>query len=140
MNKFTLKYNIDDRVFVKSLGREGIIESWHVKFGYQDGPDQVTYGVTYEQTIQGFLWRERSNTTSEYFEKRMITVKVDESDICLAKIKIDFTEAVRDNPPSFLKALINSKKAGNSCEHVWKTYEGFTNKYDYCEKCDEKKT
>ena len=26
------------------------------------------------------------------------------------------------------------------CSHSWKTYEGFTQKYDYCVHCDEKKT
>lgn len=25
------------------------------------------------------------------------------------------------------------------CNHTWKNYEGFTERYQYCEKCDEKK-
>jgi hypothetical protein len=26
------------------------------------------------------------------------------------------------------------------CQHSWKRYEGFMDKYDYCEKCNEKRT
>jgi hypothetical protein len=26
------------------------------------------------------------------------------------------------------------------CDHVWKSYEGFMDKYNYCEKCNEKRT
>lgn len=27
----------------------------------------------------------------------------------------------------------------NTCNHSWKSYQGFSENYDYCEKCDEKK-
>lgn len=25
------------------------------------------------------------------------------------------------------------------CQHEWKLYDGFTNRFEYCSKCDEKK-
>ena len=34
---------------------------------------------------------------------------------------------------------MNSPSVSKECMHVWKNYQGFTDNYDYCEKCDLKK-
>lgn len=48
----------------------------------------------------------------------------DESDIAIAN-------AFRMDPSTLTPKV--------SCSHVWKHYEGFTQIYDFCEKCDVKK-
>lgn len=32
------------------------------------------------------------------------------------------------------------KDGKSNCYHKWVKYEGFTDKYEFCEKCDEKRT
>jgi hypothetical protein len=38
-----------------------------------------------------------------------------------------------------VKEIINPSDTDRGCDHAWKLYEGFSNRYEYCEKCDVKK-
>ena len=33
-----------------------------------------------------------------------------------------------------------SSGVSGDCVHIWKTYNGFSNSFDYCEKCDKKRS
>jgi len=37
-------------------------------------------------------------------------------------------------------AMKVNKAIQSNCAHSWKTYTGFTEKYEYCEKCDHKRS
>ncbi len=44
-------------------------------------------------------------------------------------------------PPSGIyNASIPILKTATKCDHSWKTYQGFMDQYEYCDKCNEKKT
>jgi hypothetical protein len=38
----------------------------------------------------------------------------------------------------FMK-ISTPEKITNGCDHKWKLYQGFSETYNYCEKCDEKR-
>ncbi|HEY5235058.1 MAG TPA: hypothetical protein VIJ14_02670 [Rhabdochlamydiaceae bacterium] len=44
-----------------------------------------------------------------------------------------------DNVKDLSMDALSPKIERRGCSHSWKTYEGFTQKYDYCVHCDEKK-
>lgn len=39
----------------------------------------------------------------------------------------------------YLGVSLSKHTEGTVCSHAWKTYSGFTEEYEYCEKCDTKR-
>ena len=67
------------------------------------------------------------------------------SDEELLKFEIETNRSIRCTDPTMpifqehLTAAYAYTHGPQACQHEWKKYVGFTQVYDYCAKCDEKK-
>ena len=173
-------FEIKDKVFIKSLNKEGIVCG--VKFKYDPYPKM--HKTSYDVRFEGCDWERygwlgymeqnigKTLMTREYSEGDLQPINPPKVDPTLNSDVVDafrymmqgYEKAMERATASLLDTFspktshgeffldaspyIELKHqlrpedivtAGHSCDHSWKLYEGFTNRYEYCEKCDVKK-
>ena len=151
------KFNLNDRVFVKSIGKEGRIASIFTTLTADTYTSEyeISYDIPNHNVYTDY-------PVSEYLGTKQVLISVDESDLqsCddmlaylkketekeLEKIdKIHVPDAIRYMFGSFPRTAtiaeldVASGYMAASCQHTWKTYDSGFSKYEYCSICDIKK-
>jgi len=155
---FNYKFELRDKVLIKSLNKEGIVVgrrydqyegvSYEVKYDIGPRPLDCGFGVM-EYLVKSYgTARVVSSEISNISDKEIpITTLNDWMDtMCYSMFHLYpntsweewvYTDTgIQDFSMDTISPKLERKKV---CSHSWKTYEGFTQKYDYCVHCDEKK-
>jgi hypothetical protein len=158
-----MKFDLNQKVFIKTMNNiEGIITGRFFKC--EDLPwGKITneYDVLYLDDSLG--WETYYPSVREYVGPGRVTARIKEEDLApfttLGVRGIDGAEWVKEKGDAFdilryisgipvhiniqdtaeIVARKTAKAIETHCTHSWKSYQGFTQQYDYCEKCDAKK-
>ena len=147
-----MRFDVGDRVFIKSLNnKEGIVVGCTREATFQ-GAHMMhrhnKYDVTYLKTY--FDYPEADGV--QYTSEKQIITRINEDDLCLFTTLgirgLDGAEWANHELAMFDvleyavdEMIVNKTRTvtKNDCVHSWNRYEGFTNSYDYCTICDQKK-
>ena len=155
------KFSCNEEVFVKTVNKEGMVVACNFSYSKTNG-HKTKYTVAVEEDYWDF-----SDQVGTYMGKRYAKIDCKEEDLeevepidiqgALKSIvdsidKAHYLDSMRYamhginqyEPVKFYSDGINwhisiDVKIVKQCLHSWKTYEGFTSRFDYCEKCDAKK-
>jgi hypothetical protein len=152
MNKFELNDLVSFNTW--SGLKKGVIRSRHT-YLTRNSNVGTNYDVFYkeekwamESSVAQFMGK--WGTTARFEEKELTLIEKDEvvlNDIMghlfvntasaqdLDKLAEDFRLERIENP-----VISDVKVVPITCEHVWKNYQGLDQNFDYCEKCDIKRS
>lgn len=145
-----MKFNLNDRVLIKSLGKEGIVTKWFVEWNADDCIREE-YTVCYQDNRLVDYGSYGDLHVAEYLGQKNCYMTVTPDAIELLK---QFDELVKAYQLSTATkeqldrlADIHSSSRGEEemdsikpkCEHSWAEYDSGWSKYEYCKHCDVKK-
>lgn len=124
--------NVGDKVITID-GFLGTIKSTHhIDTDLQNC--RAYYGVKinapYNEQDLRFYFQEDLSKTQAHYDASPIKFELDE----------DFKQFINDSMYPESTKVKNVNKDAEVCDHDWKSYHGLTQQYDYCTKCDEKKS
>ena len=156
-------FQIGDSVWIKPLKKEGVVVAWHRysenKVDYTVACKDLESGWDNHMVCSEFLGPKQSLFSIQEQDLELSPLKVnvlstDSPEQVKEKVVAAYVKESEDNMLDALRYISSPgpiihlfKKlrpediltGPKSCQHSYKRYEGFTNSYDYCEKCDHKK-
>jgi hypothetical protein len=144
---YGMKFELDQKVFIKTMGnKEAIITGWFCD--WSSGTVSREYDVWYKDS--SLDWESHYPSVMEYIGSA-VTARVREEDLApFTTLGVrgadgaewaDAMDHIFDALRYATSALPKPQNAlmTTPCQHSWKTYQGFTDTFDYCEKCNCRK-
>jgi hypothetical protein len=127
------KFSVGDKIIDTSNYRLGVIKRRGYNSVYQEGDYTIEWESSTEETVfQDYaekIFKLRDDNAVREFNVAGRRISDFDSDV--------YCDAVQLELPLGSSQIDTTQK--NSCNHSWVMYNGFSNSFEYCAKCDKKR-